>query len=59
MTRVLELLDDADLARDMLLVYTSDPGFLLGDHGTRSDALALTRRAHCCVRRRTHKRIYS
>ena len=33
MGRVLEYLDDNGLARDTLVVYTSDQGFFLGEHG--------------------------
>jgi arylsulfatase A-like enzyme len=31
--RLLDVLDAEDLARDTVLVYTSDQGFFLGDHG--------------------------
>jgi arylsulfatase A-like enzyme len=31
--RVLAFLDDQDLAKDTLVIYTSDQGFFLGDHG--------------------------
>jgi arylsulfatase A-like enzyme len=31
--RLLAFLDQADLARDTMVVYTSDQGFFLGDHG--------------------------
>jgi arylsulfatase A-like enzyme len=31
--RVLDYLDSADLARNTLVIYTSDQGFFLGDHG--------------------------
>ena len=31
--RVLEFLDTTDLARNTLVIYTSDQGFFLGDHG--------------------------
>jgi arylsulfatase A-like enzyme len=31
--RVLDVLDDAGLARNTLVVYTSDQGFFLGEHG--------------------------
>ncbi len=33
MGRVLDWLDDAGLAEDTIVVYTSDQGFFLGDHG--------------------------
>ncbi len=31
--RVLDFLDEAGLARDTIVIYTSDQGFFLGDHG--------------------------
>jgi arylsulfatase A-like enzyme len=33
MGRLLDFLDDEDLARQTLVIYTSDQGFFLGDHG--------------------------
>ena len=39
--RLLDTLDELGLAEDTVVVYTSDNGYYLGEHGLRRQALAL------------------